>query len=140
MIKESVAGAKGGGEQRHLGMARRAKVVDLGMGKRLGADDVPIGQARAARHRLARQTHVVGARPVAGFAIDAGLPPRGMVRIGLQVVIIGQLADVAFIARCVEGERTLFPVQDLLGNIRKMPQGARRGVIPFLSAHIIRHG
>jgi len=74
---------------------------------------------------------------MAGFAIDAGLGPRGMVGVGFGIVIGRKLAHVAAVTGGIEGVGGLLPV-DRLASLpsREMPHAASSGIEPFFLVHI----
>src|ERR1035438_10469346 len=76
---------------------------------------------------------------MAGLAIDAGLSPGGMVAVGLQVVVLGKLADVATETGGVEGQRPVLPVERLVAAVAEMAHGTGGGVEPFMAADVIGH-
>ena len=63
-----------------------------------------------------------------------GSAHTGVVGVGLQVVVCGELAYVAAIACGVEGVDRFLPMDRL---VRKVADAARRGVKPLLLLHIV---
>ena len=94
---------------------------------------VPFGRRFAHSNVFIRGT-------VAGLAVDARLFPDRMVRIGLQVIVRGDLADVASVTGCVEGVLPVLPVYRFIRLTRKVAHPARSHVEPFLLVHVVRHG
>ena len=80
---------------------------------------------------------MLGRRAMAGFAIDARLRPGGMVGVGFQVVVGGELAHVAVVAHGVEGERPLPPVERFVPPVEGMAKMAGGGVVPDFAVDII---
>src|ERR1039458_1324089 len=76
---------------------------------------------------------------MAGLAIDAGLSPGGMVAVGLELVVLGKLADVATKAGGVKSQRPVFPVERLVAAITEMAHGTGGGVEPFMAADVVGH-
>ena len=89
--------------------------------------------------QFAEQLDVLRRGAVAGLAIDARLGPGGVIAVGLEVVVLGKLADVAAEAGGVEGQRPFLPVQRLVAAVAEMAHGAGGGVEPFLAAHVVGH-
>ena len=116
-------------------VALRCSVVSL-----LSDDELDVGRGGLVGRQLAEQLDVPRRGAVAGLAIDPRLGPGGVVAVGLKVVVLGKLADVATEAGGVEGQRPFLPVERLVAAVAEMAHGAGRGVEPFLAADIVGHG
>ena len=116
-------------------VALRCSVVSLAE-----HDELDVGRGGLVGGQVAEQLDVLRRGAMTGLAIDARLGPSGVVAVGLEVVVLGKLADVATEARGVEGQRPFLPVERLVAAVAEMAHGAGGGVEPFLAADIVGHG
>ena len=80
-------------------------------------------------------------KAVAGLTIDPRLGPGGVIGVGLEVIVGGELTDMAAIAGGVEGVGPLLPVHRFPARgAGEMPHAACCRVEPFLLADIIGDG
>ena len=89
------------------------------------------------REGLLHHPYVLAGRPMARFATDARLCPGCAVGVGVQIIVGGELADVAVEAGGIEGEHPVGPIQRLVASVGEVPDAAGRGVVPRLLVDIV---
>jgi len=140
MIEEPVPRLEGICEHDGLGMTRGACRIVLLLGKVTTAAFYFHVFRNGSLWGFLTDANVFIRGTVAGLAVDAGLNPFGLVRIGLQIVVGGNLADVAPVTGGVEGVLPVLPVYRFIRLTRKVPHPARSHVEPLLLVHVVRYG
>ena len=121
-------------------MTRFAHRVDLLGGEGLDADDLEVLRRLPLGDRLADSDMLLG-RAVAGLTVNARLRPRGVIGIGLGIVVGGQLAHMAAVARGVERVHRVRPGhRGVRPRTGEMAHAAGGRVEPRPGPHIIGHG
>ncbi len=120
-------------QDRPAGMARRAQLHQFAGLQPGGADrKVEVFHRRPGHVRKLGPLHMPGSGAVAGFAADVDVRPGGLVRVGLDVVVLLEVGGMARGAHPV-------PVQGRVGPILPVFRGyrlVRVEVIPPLAFHI----
>ena len=133
MVEERVTRLEARGNGHHLGMARGAHVVHLGRCEIPGPNDLQVLDVVSTGRILLHHPDVLAGRAVARLAAYARLGPGCLVRVGLQVIVGGKLADMTVEACGVEGEEPVGPVERLVLSIGKVPDAGGRRVVPLSS-------
>ena len=137
MIVELVAGAEAVGEESGLGVAGATSIVALGMGEIFEADEAEFSGSFAGFFGVLIELNVFAGGAVAGFTVDAGLEPSGVVGVRGSDVVGFDLADVAAIARGIEGERTVAPLDGFGAGDVFVHGHAAGGVHPCFFADVV---
>ena len=131
MIEVPLARREGGRDRAHPGVAGVARGIHLPGREGPRADEPqPVRLDATLLGSLIRR-HVLMGGPVAGLAVDARLGPRRVVRVGAQIVVPGQLTDVATVAGRVERIQWVRPMHRRIGlGAGEMPDPAGGRVEP----------
>ena len=140
VVEIAVSGLEARCDRIHLGVTRRARGVVLGGSKALRDDQLQVFRWFVFRCGPA-DADVLGARTVTRFAVNSGLGPDTAVRVGLQIVVDRELADVAVVAGCVKRVGRIPPWDRFVRRaIVEVPHAAGRRVIPLPGPQIVRDG
>ena len=138
MVEEPLPRREDRGDGGHLRVARAAVGVVLLHGELPGDDELHLLE-RFPLRGLPGHPHVLAPGVVARLAVDPRLRPGGAVAVRRQVVVDGDLAHVAAVARGVEGVERVRP-REGRRVVGKGAEVAGGGQEPLLLPHVVGDG